>query len=122
MKVAVIGGRDFDNWNLLDDTLWGFFRGRGQNDGETDITEIISGAARGADSLAAQWAKEQGVKLTEFPADWDRFGKRAGFIRNEDIVKAADFVLAFWTGKSKGTANSLSIAKRLKKPTLIIYY
>lgn len=86
------------------------------------IDEIVSGGAIGADRLGARWAKAQGIKLTEFLPDWERFGKRAGFIRNEDIIKAADAILAFWDGQSRGTANSLSIAKRLKKPTFIIYF
>lgn len=85
------------------------------------IEEIISGGAAGADTLGARWAKEHEVKLTVFRPDWNRHGKAAGFIRNEDIVAAADMVLAIWDGFSNGTANSLCIAKRLKKPTLIIY-
>ncbi len=122
MRLAIIGGREFDDWNLLDDTMWRWFRTRGQNDGETVVTEIISGGARGADSLGARWATEQQIKLTVFKPDWDKHGKAAGFIRNEDIVAAADMVLAFWDGLSRGTGNSLSIAKRLKKPTLIVYF
>ena len=122
MKLAIIGSRTFDDWNLLDDTIWHYFRARGQNDGELTFDEIISGGARGADGMAAKWAREQKVPLTEFLPDWDRYGKRAGFIRNEDIIKSADVVLCFWDGTSKGAANSLSIAKRLKKTTLIIYF
>lgn len=118
-KLAIIGSREFDNWNLLDDTLCDYFLGR---DDAWRFNEIVSGGAKGADSLGAKWAKEQKIKLTEFLPDWDRFGKRAGFLRNEDIVKASDFVLCFWDGVSRGTGNSLSIAKRLKKPTLIIYF
>lgn len=119
MKLAIIGSRGFDNWNLLDDTLCDFFR---RPDDSFAFNEIISGGAKGADKLGAQWAKEVKVKLTEFIPDWEKHGKRAGFLRNEDIVKSSDFVLAFWDGVSKGTANSLSIAKRLKRPTLIIYF
>jgi len=74
------------------------------------------------DKRTDQFAREENIKLTEFIPDWDRFGKRAGFMRNEDIIKSADVVLAFWDGVSKGTQNSLSIAKRLKKPTFIIYF
>ena len=119
MKLAIIGSRGFNDYNLLTKTLeehwfhheWG-----------TDVDEVISGGARGADSLGAKWAKAQNLKLTEFIPDWEKHGKTAGFIRNEDIIKNADCVLCFWDGVSRGTANSLSIAKRLKKPTLIIYF
>lgn len=117
MRLAIIGSRSFDDWNTLDTTMARWFK----RDGEYVVTEVISGGARGADKLAADWAREVGIKVYEHLPDWDRYGKRAGFIRNEDIVKDADMVLGFWDGLSKGTANSLSIAKRLKKPTLIIY-
>lgn len=89
--------------------------------GCSQITDVISGGAAGADSLGARWAAEQGIRLTEYLPDWAAHGRKAGFLRNEDIVKAADTVLALWDGTSKGTANSLAIAKRLKKPTIIIY-
>lgn len=115
MKLAVIGSRTFEDYSLLT-------RSVGMICDEKSNAEIISGGARGADSLGARYAKENGFKLTEFLPDWNKHGKAAGFIRNEEIVKNADFVLAFWDGLSRGTGNSLSIAKRLKKPTLIIYF
>lgn len=115
VKLAIVGSRNFFDYNLLCQTIAVYYA-------EKPISEIISGGAVGADSLAARWAKEFEVALTEILPEWDRFGKRAGFIRNEDIVKRADMILAFWDGESKGTQNSLSIAKRLKKPTFIIYF
>lgn len=119
MRLGIIGSREFSDYDLLKKTLkqhwfcsqWG-----------TWIKEVVSGGAKGADFLAARWAKENHIKLTEYIPDWEKYGKRAGPIRNEDIVKNSDAVLAFWDGKSKGTGNSLSIAKRLKKPTIIIYF
>lgn len=140
MKLAIIGSRGFDNYQLLKDTLNRYFSYttyRADLYGRTDVhyhfDEVISGGAKGADFLAAKWVKEDtgcmrgqtmypSIKLTEFLPDWEKHGKRAGFLRNEDIVKTADMVLAFWDGQSKGTGNSLSVAKRLKKPTLIIYF
>ena len=122
VKLAIIGSRGFIDYGHLSLVMAEWF-GRYEEAGPYCIvTEVISGGANGADKLGARWAKEKGIKLTEFIPDWDRLGKRAGFVRNEDIVKAADCVLAFWDGVSKGTGNSLSIAKRLKKPTLIIYF
>lgn len=123
MKLAIIGSRTFDDYERLDGTIESHLsRINAEREYVPLFNEVISGGARGVDQLGARWAKEHGVKLTEFIPDWDRHGKRAGFLRNEDIVAAADFVLAFWDGKSKGTGNSLSIAKRLKKPTLIVYF
>ena len=88
MKLAIIGSRGFGDYSLLNQATLTYLNG-------VDVTEVISGGAKGADSLGARWAKENSVKLTEFIPDWDKHGKRAGFLRNEDIVKAADFVLAF---------------------------
>lgn len=115
MKLGIIGSRNYDDYAMLCQVLVFYL-------GPLDLTEIISGGAKGADSLGARYANDKGIKLTEFLPDWDKYGKRAGFIRNEDIVKNADFILVFWDGVSKGTGNSLSIAKRLKKPTFIIYF
>ena len=129
MKLAIIGSRSFKDHEVLNYIINTYFSdfeqcSCGNPDGsyEPRFDEIVSGGAVGADQLGARWAKDNGVKLTEFIPDWAKYGKRAGFIRNEDIIKAADFVLAFWDGTSRGTANSLSIAKRLKKSTLIIYF
>lgn len=129
MKLAIIGSRDFNDYKLLNDVVYqhyGETRIRQDLYGRVDtiysFNEIISGGARGADLLGAKFAKEKNIKLTEFIPDWDKHGKAAGFIRNEDIIKNCDEVLAFWDGISRGTGNSLSIAKRLKKPTLVIYF
>jgi hypothetical protein len=126
MKLAIIGSRSFQDYDLLCQTMdkW-FYEPRGGTSCPMwlyNVREIVSGGAAGADSLGARWAREQGIKLTEFKPDWEKHGRRAGFIRNEDIVAASDVVLSFWDGVSRGTANSLSIAKRLKKPTIIIYF
>lgn len=118
MKLAIIGGRGFSDYSRLASAVHSYFT----EDGVLRVREIISGGAIGADFLGAQFAREHGIKLTEHLPDWDRYGKRAGFIRNELIVKDADVVLAFWDSLSKGTANSLSIAKRLKKDTVIVYF
>lgn len=123
--LAIVGGRDFTDYDLLCRAMFDHFYDWDASEASLDdwrVSEIISGGARGADSCGARWAKEHDVKLTEFIPDWDRFGKRAGFLRNEDIIAASTCVLGLWDGKSRGTANSLSIAKRLKKPTLIIYF
>jgi len=114
MKLAIIGSRTAIDYSLLLRVINEYFPSK--------ITEVVSGGAKGADSLGAKFAKDNNIKLVEFLPDWDKYGKRAGFVRNQDIIEYADKVLGIWDGVSKGTANSLSIAKRLKKDTLIIYF
>lgn len=126
MKLAIIGSRSFNEANLLDRTIKTYF---GFLDDDTPnsnysyrFDEIISGGAAGADRLGAQWGKANGIKVTEFLPDWNQHGKKAGFLRNQDIISNSDCVLCAWDGLSKGSGHSLSIAKKLKKPTLIIYF
>ena len=73
---------------------------------------IVSGGARGVDSLAEAWADSEGVKKLIFQADWKGKGKGAGYIRNVDIIENSDLVLAIWNGESRGTLHSLILAKR----------
>jgi hypothetical protein len=84
------------------------------------ITLVISGAARGADKLGEQWAINNNIKTLIFPADWDKYGKAAGFIRNEDIIKNCDGVIAFWDHKSNGTKHSILLCEKYNKPCKVI--
>lgn len=111
MKIAVIGSRSFDNYELLRKTLDAFY---------PNITQIISGNARGADALAERYSREEGLGVLLFKPDWKSYGKAAGFIRNKDIVAAADIVVAFWDCVSRGTANSIEWAYKLNKPVIIV--
>ncbi len=76
-----------------------------------DIT-IISGGAQGADTLAEQFAKEFHLENKIFKADWNKYGKAAGPIRNEEMVKSSEFVIAFWDYKSKGTKSTIDFAEK----------
>lgn len=130
MKLAIIGSRDFTNYDLLKETIAKYLD-------ISKIEEIISGGASGADSLGARFARENNIKLTKFPAQWyelyllpckikkDKNGKEynvlAGFNRNTDIVNAAEYVLAFSNG-SNGTEDSINKARKSKKPVLIISF
>lgn len=113
MKLAIIGGRDFNDFKLLESTLESY---------KNKISLVVSGGAKGADSLGEKWAINNNIETLIFPADWKQYKKRAGFIRNEDIIKNCDTVIAFWDGVSKGTAHSLSLANKYNKPTKIINY
>lgn len=118
MKLAIIGSRGFEDYPLFEKHILNrYYRERTGLIFDT----VISGGARGVDSMAVRFAKEHKINLIEFLPDWDKHGKAAGPIRNEDIINEATEVCAFWDAVSKGTANSLSIAKRLKKTTTIIY-
>ena len=79
---------------------------------------IISGTARGADKLGERWALENNIQLVRFPAQWNKYSKRAGFIRNEDMAKKADALIAIWDGYSSGTKSMIELAKKYK---LVIY-
>jgi len=85
-------------------------------------TEVISGGAPGADSLGERFAAEHGLPVTIFHADWERYGKAAGIIRNTDIIDAADIVFAFWDGKSPGTKDSIKKAMSRAKTLFVCRY
>jgi YspA, cpYpsA-related SLOG family len=116
-KVIVAGSRDFNNYELLKRKLDVALA----NKVSEGIT-IISGAARGADKLGERYAAERGYDLISKPADWDTYGKRAGYIRNEEMAKIADALVAFWDGKSRGTYHMINIAKRYNLPTIVVNY
>lgn len=111
MRTAIIGSRSFDNYQLMKDSLSKF-----------KITEIISGGASGADSLAEKYASENNIPLTVFLPNWKSFGKSAGIVRNFKIITEADFVIAFWDGLSTGTKNSIDTAIQLGKEIKIIKF
>lgn len=113
MKLAIIGGRDYQDYDRLCKIMALI---------KTPIELIISGGAHGADSLGARWADENGVEKLIFLPDWDRHVKRAGFLRNKDIINAADGVLAFWDGISKGTKSSIDLANKKGIPVKVINY
>ena len=111
MKYIIAGGRDFTNYTVMAKILKEF-----------DIDTVISGCARGADTLGAEWAAKNGIPLQTFPAYWDTYGKAAGFIRNAEMGDYADSAIIFWDGKSKGTKHMIQTMKRLKKPYYVYSY
>jgi predicted Rossmann fold nucleotide-binding protein DprA/Smf involved in DNA uptake len=111
MKLAIIGSRSFDDYELLCCMVMEHF---------PDATHIISGGAIGADRLARRFAGEHGLELHEHLPDWKRFGRGAGQIRNRIIIDNADAVLAFWDGRSKGTRGGLEYAKKKGKAMVVI--
>lgn len=84
-----------------------------------DITEVVSGTAKGVDTLGEYWARELGIPVKEFPADWNQYGKRAGILRNGDMADYADALIAIWDGKSKGTLHMISDMVHKGKPVFV---
>lgn len=79
-------------------------------------TVVISGGAKGADTLGELWAFVNYIECEKYPADWDTYGKSAGYIRNELMASKADALIALWDGKSRGTKHMIDIAKKRKLP------
>ena len=88
----------------------------------THIIEIISGTAKGADRLGERYAATHGYHLHQFPADWTTYGKRAGYIRNEQMAEHSDALVALWDGESRGTKHMIDIANTKQLPTRVIHY
>ena len=76
------------------------------------IREVISGGARGVDTLGEAWARTHHIPVRRFPADWQRYGKSAGFRRNEAMAHVADALIAVWDGSSPGTCHMIAMARR----------
>jgi hypothetical protein len=114
MKVIIAGGRDFSDYNYLKASIVPIFP-------NLEI-EVVSGCAKGADTLGEKFAEEMNLKLHKFPANWSKFGKSAGFKRNEEMAKNADCLIAFWDGKSKGTEHMIKCATKLGLKVHIVKY
>ena len=80
---------------------------------------IVSGGARGVDSWAEEWARENGVPVNVIRPDWHRYGKAAGMLRNTQIIQQANAVLACWDGESRGTLDGIRKARRARKMLLV---
>ena len=109
-KLAIVGSRNYNNFEEFSKTI----------DKYLPISEIISGGCRGTDLMAKRYAMQNKINYKEFPADWKRYGKAAGPIRNKLIVDASDAVIAFLSPSSKGTLNSINYAKKQKKKLIVV--
>ena len=115
IKVIIAGGRDFDDYpklcRICDVIL------QGQNK-----VEIVSGTCKGADLLGERYAIERNYHIKQFPADWKRYGKSAGYKRNVEMAVYADELIAFWDGKSKGTKNMIDQATQAGLNVKVSYF
>lgn len=117
-KVIIAGSRGFSNYKLLREKCNEYLREKRK---EYNII-IISGGARGADTLGEKYAKDEGFSLEVFPANWNKFGKAAGFKRNEQMAEVADALIAFWDGKSHGTKHMIEIMENKNLLVKVVNY
>jgi len=117
MNIGIVGGRDFENYDLLKEKLYDFIDIRAVN-----VDTIVSGGAKGADSLAEKFAEDIGVQVMIFRPEYEKYGRRAPLERNTLIIKHSDVVFAFWDGKSRGTLDSITKAKKMDKELVIINF
>lgn len=114
IRLIIAGTRDFIDYDLMKSKLANI---------PTENIEIVSGCARGADRLGEQLAKEKGIPVKQFPADWEKHGKSAGYKRNEEMAKYATHLIAILdlSVPSKGTRNMIKLAKKYGLLIRIIY-
>ena len=114
-RVAVAGCRKYENYEEAKEYI------------DFCISEIrkkytlvlVSGGCRGADALGERYAAENGLKTEKYPADWEKYGRAAGPMRNKKIAEISDYIICFWDGQSKGTKSLLRFAEKLQKPVKI---
>ena len=120
MKVIVAGGRDFKNYKLLKCTLDNFQQEYG------NITEVVSGTAKGVDKLGEQYANENNIHIKRFVPDWEGLGKKAGHVRNRQMGDYAKehngMLVAFWDKHSRGTKGMIDYAKKIGLKSVVVYY
>ena len=125
LRVIIAGSRDFNDYELLKKSAIEIITKKTML---PDLTRIISGGARGADTLGERFANEMGWEISRFIPDWDGLGKRAGYVRNAEMAKFAveddsyGVLIAFWDGQSRGTKHMIDLAKRYGLEVHVVNY
>lgn len=112
IRLIIAGSRDFNNYFLMCDIMHGL---------TIFPDQVVSGMAKGADTLGIRWAKENNVPVKEFPADWS-LGKKGGYLRNVEMSKYSNYCLLFWNGSSLGTRHMEDIARKEGLKVRVIKY
>lgn len=114
-RVIIAGCRDYNNYieakKYIDFCI--------SEIRKTNEIVIVSGGASGADAIGERYAFDNGFKVEKYPANWKKYGKGAGPIRNKQMAEICDYIICFWDNKSKGTKSMIDYAKRLNKPIKI---
>ena len=113
MKTIIAGSRGFWQYDVLCSSLYNV---------AWEVTEVVSGTARGADQLGEKWGAQMGIPVKRFPANWDAYGKRAGYLRNAEMAEYADALVAFWDGESRGTKHMIDLAEKAGLQVHIVRY
>ena len=113
MRTIIAGGRDFTNTGMAFICLESLVKAG-------DI--IISGHASGADMMGELYAQKNKLQCELYPAEWEKYGRAAGPIRNEQMAKVADRLIAFWDGKSRGTKSMINLAKKYGCEIIVFDY
>lgn len=119
MNLVIAGSRDFNDYDILlrecdlliEQLQW-----------DKKHLKIVSGTARGADKLGEYYAKNKRYELILMPAKWDLHGKKAGYMRNQEMAKIANQVILFWDQQSPGTKHMYDICMKLQLPVKVINY
>lgn len=118
-RIIIAGGRSFSDYKLLKDKLDYYLRDKVRQGYEIII---ISGTANGADKLGEKYAMERGYKIERYPADWNKYGKAAGYRRNVQMSQIANACVVFWDGISPGSKHMIDIATNKGLPLRIVRY
>lgn len=110
-KIVIAGSRKFNDYDFLKKKVNKFL----ENKKDSHKIIIISGHAKGTDELGERYAKEKGYNTKIYPAEWKKYGRAAGPIRNKIMINKANALIAFWDGKSRGTSSSINLAKEEKQ-------
>lgn len=115
VKLAIVGAREFQDYETLKRETDKLIETIGMP------TVVVSGGAKGADTLGERYAREKGIKMLRLLPDWKTHGRAAGLIRNTDIVKECTHVIAFIKGESRGTKDTIAKATKAGKNVTTIH-
>lgn len=116
MNIAIVGSRSFNDYKYLTEVMDKVLAKYGRPE------QIISGGAKGADTLGEMYADEHNIETCILLPEWEKYGKQAGFLRNIGIIDGCDICIAFWDGASRGTKHDIELCKEKKKHLILANY
>lgn len=109
MKLIIAGSRSISDLEIVEEAI-------NKSGWRNEITEVVHGDARGVDKLGEMWAEQNSIPVKRFPANWKKFGKKAGSIRNKQMSEYGNKLIAIWDGNSTGTIDMVKQMKIAEKP------